>query len=116
LSNDQVFWLCVGFAGQLLFTSRFLVQWLMSELKGESVFPVAFWYLSLVGGVLLLAYAVSRVDPVIIFGQALGVVVYARNLVLVHRKGKKPAESVSDNEPAVIAVSRPVDGPLRKAG
>ena len=86
------FWVSVGFAGQALFTSRFLVQWIASERKGESVFPILFWHLSLGGGLLLLVYAISRVDPVIITGQALGVVVYSRNLVLVYRKERQLRE------------------------
>ena len=78
-------WLGIGFFGQLLFTSRFLVQWLASERRGESVIPVAFWWLSIAGGATLLAYAVYRADPVFIAGQAFGIVVYARNLLLIRR-------------------------------
>ena len=77
------FWLLVGFLGQALFTARFAVQWLVSERKGDSVVPVAFWWLSLLGGGALLAYAISRQDPVIIVGQAMGLLVYVRNLMLV---------------------------------
>jgi lipid-A-disaccharide synthase-like uncharacterized protein len=78
-------WLAVGFAGQLLFTSRFLVQWITSERRGQSVVPVAFWWLSLGGAALLLAYAIYRRDPVFILGQAFGFVVYVRNLALIAR-------------------------------
>ena len=78
-------WLAVGFAGQLAFSCRFLVQWVASERRHRSVIPVAFWWLSLAGGMLLLAYAVARRDPVFIVGQASGLVVYSRNLVLVRR-------------------------------
>ncbi len=77
------FWLFVGFLGQALFTARFAVQWLVSERKRDSVVPVAFWWLSLLGGGALLAYAISRQDPVIIVGQAMGLLVYVRNLMLV---------------------------------
>jgi lipid-A-disaccharide synthase-like uncharacterized protein len=76
-------WLVVGFLGQSLFTARFVVQWLVSERNRDSVVPVAFWWFSLFGGVALLSYAVSRRDPVIIFGQSMGLVVYIRNLMLV---------------------------------
>ena len=69
------FWLLVGFLGQALFTARFAVQWLVSERKRESVVPVSFWWLSLLGGGALLAYAISRQDPVIIVGQAMGLFV-----------------------------------------
>lgn len=79
------YWLLVGFAGQALFTARFVVQWLVSERRGDSVVPVSFWWLSLLGGGALLSYAISRRDPVIMVGQAMGVLVYVRNLMLVRR-------------------------------
>ncbi len=79
-------WLVVGFAGQALFTSRFVVQWIASERRHRSVVPVAFWWLSLCGGALLLAYAVSRRDPVFILGQIGGLAVYSRNLLLIRRQ------------------------------
>jgi lipid-A-disaccharide synthase-like uncharacterized protein len=79
-------WLAVGFVGQLLFFSRFLVQWLASERRGESVVPTAFWYLSLGGAALLLSYAIWRQDPVFILGQSFGFFVYTRNLYFIHRK------------------------------
>ena len=78
-------WLAVGFVGQAMFFSRFLVQWIASERRGESVVPLAFWWLSLAGGALLLAYAVYRRDPVFILGQAFGFVVYTRNLFLIRK-------------------------------
>ncbi len=64
---------------------RFLVQWIASEKRGESVIPVAFWYFSIGGGLLLFAYSLWRVDPVFIVGQSLGVFIYGRNLYLIHR-------------------------------
>ena len=78
--NSTTAWYVLGFVGQAFFFSRFLVQWLASERAGRSVFPVAFWYLSLVGGVTLLAYAVHLRDPVFIIGQATGALIYLRNL------------------------------------
>jgi lipid-A-disaccharide synthase-like uncharacterized protein len=78
-------WLAVGLAGQLMFTSRFLVQWITSERRGASVVPTAFWWLSLAGGLTLLAYSFWRMDPVFILGQSMGLVVYARNLMLIRR-------------------------------
>lgn len=86
-------WLCIGFLGQLLFTLRFLVQWWQSERQGRSVIPVAFWYFSLAGGFILLGYAVYKVDPVFIVGQATGVFVYLRNLRLISKsrqQGDRP--------------------------
>ena len=79
-------WLVLGFVGQAMFFSRFLVQWIASERRGESVVPVSFWYLSIAGSALLLGYAIYRADPVFILGQSLGSVVYTRNLVFIHRK------------------------------
>jgi lipid-A-disaccharide synthase-like uncharacterized protein len=79
-------WQIIGFVGQGLFTARFLVQWLASEKKGDTVMPVAFWWLSLVGGFNLLAYAISKRDSVFIVGQSLGMIVYVRNLMLTFRK------------------------------
>jgi lipid-A-disaccharide synthase-like uncharacterized protein len=79
-------WVTLGFVGQGVFTARFLVQWLASEKRSESVIPVAFWWLSLMGGTTLLVYAIHRRDPVFVVGQSLGLLVYARNLMLVHRK------------------------------
>lgn len=81
----ETLWLVVGFAGQLAFTGRFALQWLYSEYKKRSVIPVGFWYLSLVGSALLLAYAIYREDPVFILGQSFGFVVYLRNLQLIKR-------------------------------
>lgn len=78
-------WLAVGFAGQALFSLRFLVQWLSSENAGRSVVPTAFWYLSLAGGTTLLAYAFHRADPVFAVGQLTGLFVYTRNLQLTWR-------------------------------
>jgi lipid-A-disaccharide synthase-like uncharacterized protein len=79
-------WLALGFLGQALFSARFLVQWIVSERKRASVVPTAFWWLSIAGGAFLLSYAVHRGDPVFIVGQATGLVVYIRNLMLI-RKG-----------------------------
>jgi len=84
-------WLVAGLAGQACFTARFLVQWIVSERRRRSVVPVAFWYLSVVGAVLLLSYALYRRDPVFVLGSSVGLVVYARNLMLL-RTGQGRAE------------------------
>ena len=75
----------LGMLGQILFFSRFLVQWIASERAKASVVPVAFWFFSLFGGFLLLVYAVQREDPVFIIGQALGLLIYVRNLMLISK-------------------------------
>lgn len=80
--REQI-WIIIGFIGQFFFTSRFLVQWIASERQKRSVVPNAFWFLSIAGGATLLAYAIWRRDPVFIAGQALGLVVYLRNLMLI---------------------------------
>jgi lipid-A-disaccharide synthase-like uncharacterized protein len=79
-------WLIIGFIGQALFSMRFIVQWIASERKGESVIPTLFWYFSLAGGLTLLAYAIYKQDPVFILGQSAGAFIYIRNLVFVFRK------------------------------
>jgi lipid-A-disaccharide synthase-like uncharacterized protein len=80
-------WLGFGFLGQAMFAGRFLVQWVASERRRASVIPMAFWWLSLTGGALLLVYAVHRRDPVFILGQGAGLVVYGRNLALLRAAG-----------------------------
>ena len=82
----EKFWLAIGFGAQALFASRFLVQWIASEREGRSVIPVAFWYISLLGGIMLLAYAIWRRDPVFILGQSTGAIIYSRNLFLIYRE------------------------------
>jgi lipid-A-disaccharide synthase-like uncharacterized protein len=84
-------WVAVGFLGQLLFTARFLVQWVQSERQRRSVTPVAFWYFSLGGGVVLLLYAIHRRDPVFVLGQATGLFIYSRNLWLIGRARRQVA-------------------------
>jgi lipid-A-disaccharide synthase-like uncharacterized protein len=83
----STFWLCLGFTGQGLFASRFLVQWLASERRRRSHIPVLFWYLSILGGLLSLIYALYLRDPPFIFGQSAGLIVYSRNLILLRRGG-----------------------------
>ena len=80
------FWLIFGFIGQAMFTMRFLVQWIASEKKKESVIPVSFWYFSLAGGLIVLFYAVHRMDPVFILAYLPGNFIYLRNLYFVYKK------------------------------
>jgi lipid-A-disaccharide synthase-like uncharacterized protein len=89
--TQETIWLGIGFLGQALFSARFIVQWLKSEKEKKSVFPIAFWYFSIGGGVTLLAYAIYREDPVFILGQGSGLFIYARNLYFV--LNEKPAEN-----------------------
>ena len=84
MTMDQL-WLGIGLLGQAMFSARFLIQWIASERRRESVIPVPFWYFSIAGGVILLAYAIYRLDPVFILGQCAGVFIYVRNLYFIHR-------------------------------
>ena len=84
-SAADAVWVTVGLLGQLMFTGRFLVQWVASEKAGRSVVPVSFWYFSIMGSLIVLAYGVHKLDPVIIVGQLPGSVIYARNLWLIQK-------------------------------
>ena len=86
-------WVILGFAAQGFFTMRFVVQWIASERARKSVMPVAFWFFSIGGGVLLLIYALYRRDPVFIAGQALGLLVYTRNLYFIIVNGRQASAS-----------------------
>jgi lipid-A-disaccharide synthase-like uncharacterized protein len=90
----EFWWVALGFVAQAIFASRFIVQWIASEKEGRSYVPVAFWYLSISGGLLMLAYAIYRQDPVFILGQSTGVIVYTRNLMLIHRTKHTDADTV----------------------
>ena len=79
------FWVLFGLCGQMLFGSRFIVQWVASERKKRSHIPILFWYLSLCGGIVTTIYAIHRRDPVFILGQSAGLLVYCRNLMLIYR-------------------------------
>ena len=106
-------WMAIGFLGQAIFTARFLVQWVVSEKKRDSVVPVAFWWLSLFGGMTLLSYAVSRRDPVIIVGQGMGLFVYIRNLMLVG-KARRRASRHGGRSPADDVPRIPPGGKMRR--
>lgn len=85
----EMAWLALGITGQLMFSARWILQWLASEKVRASVVPSTFWYLSLCGGLMVLAYGIYRVEPVIILGQ-FGVLVYARNIYfLLKGNGKE---------------------------
>ena len=85
--TDTPFWLAFGLLGQAAFASRFLVQWIASERAGESYVPMSFWYLSIVGSLVLLIYAIHRKDPVFVIAYLPNCVVYIRNLILIRRRG-----------------------------
>lgn len=86
LNKENLVWVVIGFSGQFFFSLRFLLQWLHSERKRESMIPTSFWIFSIIGSLLLLLYAIYRRDPVFILGQAFGSLVYIRNLQFIYRK------------------------------
>ena len=89
-------WVLFGFGAQFMFMMRFVLQWIASERKQRSHVPVVFWYFSLGGGLMLLTYAIQRRDPVFILGQSLGLLIYARNLVLIYRRAWARRELLAD--------------------
>lgn len=95
MEEDDLLWLLIGFGGQALFMGRFVIQWLASEKRGRSIIPVSFWYFSIAGALVLLAYAVHRRDPVFVAGQLLGVLIYIRNLRLIRleRSGARQVQN-----------------------
>ena len=83
------YWIVIGFAGQALFSARFVAQWIASERAGRSIIPELFWYCSVGGGLTLLAYAIWRQDPVFIAGQAAGLFIYSRNIYFIWRERRR---------------------------
>ncbi len=86
--TTETIWVGIGFFGQALFFGRWVIQWIVSEKKSQSEVPISFWYMSLIGGLITLAYAIYRLDPVFIAGQSVGSVVYIRNLMFIYRTGR----------------------------
>ena len=83
------YWWVIGFGGQVVFASRFWVQWIASERAKKSIVPLSFWWLSISGGLLGLCYAIYRQDPVFIMAYVSGSVIYARNLVLIRETRRR---------------------------
>lgn len=90
-----VFWVAIGFAGQTLFFARMALQWVVSEKKRQSVVPESFWWLSLFGGLALFTYFAWRQDIVGVFGQTTGIVIYARNIRLIHKHRRRQARDAA---------------------
>ena len=88
-------WLIIGFIGQTIFASRFLIQWIVSERASKSIIPNIFWWISIAGSLILLSYAIHKQDPVFIVGQSCGFLIYSRNLYLI-RQDKKASNKNSD--------------------
>lgn len=90
-------WVVLGLAGQACFFGRMFVQWVKSEKERQSVVPAVFWWLSFFGGLLLFSYFVWRVDFVGVMGQSTGVVIYARNLRLIHKQKRRVARQAEQD-------------------
>lgn len=90
-SSTEKVWLAIGFSAQLMFSMRFIVQWIASERARQSIVPEMFWYFSFAGGLMLFAYALYRVDPVFIMGQGMGLLIYARNIHFIWRSKRSDA-------------------------
>jgi len=93
LEDSFNFWAVIGFLGQAVFSARFLVQWLHVERVRRSEIPLTFWYISVAGGTILLIYAIHIANMVFILGQLMGLVVYLRNLHLIH-KGRRAGADI----------------------
>lgn len=93
LEDSLNFWAVIGFLGQAVFASRFIIQWLHAERVKRSEIPVIFWYISIAGGVILLAYAIHIANVVFIIGQVSGLVVYLRNLHLIYKARREGREA-----------------------
>jgi lipid-A-disaccharide synthase-like uncharacterized protein len=100
--HDSTLWLVIGFMGNALFFSRFMVQWIASERAGRSYIPTMFWWLSIAGSIVLLLYAVHKRDPVFIIAYLPNCVVYVRNLMLIRKQRRDSAA-----EPISVPVREP---------
>ena len=96
LSGQELAWIIIGLVAQFMFMMRFVMQWIYSERARRSIVPEVFWYFSILGGAMLLAYAIHRADPVFIAGQSLGLLIYSRNIYFIWREKKDGAGSSGD--------------------
>lgn len=90
LFNEAIpFWLLIlGSTAQIIFNLRFLYQWIYSERMKESVLPLGFWFLSLIGSTMILIYAIIRKDPVLFVGHIMGILIYTRNIIISRKYAK----------------------------
>ena len=92
----EFWWIAFGLFGQLMFSARFLIQWIASERMRQSVIPTAFWWFSIAGGIILFTYAVYRRDPVFILGQSIGILIYSRNLWFIYYGHSRESDGTAD--------------------
>lgn len=109
--NDSITWLAIGLLGTATFGSRFLLQWVASERAGRSYIPLAFWWLSIAGSLLLLAYAIHKRDPVFILANAPNSLIYARNLTLIYRERAKQKRAAAADAASAGLVVPPINVP-----
>ena len=98
--STEITWLALGFSAQLMFSMRFIIQWIASERARRSIVPETFWYFSFVGGAMLFAYAIYRVDPVFIMGQGMGLLIYARNIYFIWSHNNAMSETGNEEKPS----------------
>jgi|GEM_PF-641052 len=96
LTVDEWIWLGIGGGAQCLFAGRILVQWWVSEKHQQSIVPASFWWLSVCGALMMLAYAARRRDPIIAIGQITGLAAYTRNLILLYRRQNSLTETADE--------------------
>ncbi len=82
-------WTIVALVGQIVFAGRFILQWIVSEYKGKSHVPTAFWFISLLGSLILLSYSIHLKNPIFMLGFSLSTFIYLRNLHLIYKHAKK---------------------------
>ena len=103
ITTEELVWLGIGFSAQLMFSMRFIMQWIASEKARRSIVPEVFWYFSFVGGLMLFIYAVHRMDPVFMLGQGMGLLIYSRNIFFIWNHKKSSGlldEETTDKTPA----------------
>jgi lipid-A-disaccharide synthase-like uncharacterized protein len=91
-AQNGAIWAGIGFVGQAVFGVRFLIQWLRSEQAGHSVVPIAFWYVSVAGGLISLCYALHLQAWPLVLGQAMPLPIYLRNVYMIHRDRSRQSE------------------------
>lgn len=101
-------WVAIGLVGQIAFFGRMFVQWVISERTGISTVPEIFWWFSFLGGLCLFTYFVWRVDIVGVMGQSTGIVIYARNLRLIHKQNHRPPITIPAQSPTETTNSAPL--------
>ena len=106
-STTEMAWLGIGLLAQLMFSMRFIVQWIASEKARRSIVPETFWYFSLVGGTMLFAYAIYRTDPVFMLGQGMGLLIYGRNIYFIREHHRNAANGTSAHATATAGPGAP---------